>query len=89
MKKTSFYCFGVDIGGTYTKIGLFEINISRFDDSKESLKENSPLNIYLNIDKFIINIKLVESCKMKTQDSDKSEISFINNLFERFEKILS
>jgi len=89
MRKTSFYCFGVDIGGTFTKIGLFKIDISNLINKKDEPKENYPLNIYLNIDNFFINIKLIESFKIRTQDPEKSEYFFVNSLYESFKKILS
>lgn len=103
MRKNYFFSFAVDIGGTYTKIGLFKVklideNNKYFIDKKDfenninyyknNDKEKSFEKIVLIIKNYIVEIKLIESHKIKTQESNNSEIDFINNLIQEFDQIL-
>ncbi|MEJ5272684.1 MAG: ROK family protein [Spirochaetota bacterium] len=96
MKNRLFYSFGIDIGGTFTKIGLFEVNINDKSFEKTNVKDNSSkiikdtkLELGFNIDNLFINIKLIESLKIKTQEKDSDEVKFIKNLIEAFDKLIS
>jgi len=86
MKKLHYFCFGVDIGGTNTKISLFEINSS-------SKKLNS--DFYIDYKSHFFDIKLIDSVIIKTQKNFRDENTinsskdFINNLYNSFDNLIS
>ncbi len=85
MKANNFYSFGIDIGGTYTKVGLFEVIIC---DMKPDIDDISQV-FNFEFRNFFYTLKIIDFTKFPTQNKNNSEYDFQNLLLNNFEKMLA
>ncbi len=80
MKKIEYYSFGIDIGGTNTKISIFHICSTKKKDKQQ---------IRLKFNDLSLGIKLIDSTTFKTVESGNNLNNFIDNLYRSFNLLLT
>lgn len=83
--KTKYFSFGIDIGGTNTKVALFEISSNR----KDFFHEDDEKNIYFFHKEKFFKLRLLDSIKFPTNSKTSNSEQFIKELSENCDFILN
>lgn len=84
MREIDYYAFGIDIGGTNTKIALSKVSISK----RKIISKNLIDDFTFQKSQYYINFKLIDSTKILTLKNSEDVNKYFDELISVFEYLI-